>query len=59
MAIIGAGGILELSREIPKPLVLSSSRLNFNATPISVWAFKSKLLDWGPRYYRSRCWLAV
>ena len=36
MAIIGAGGILELSREIPKPLVLSSSRLNFNATPISV-----------------------
>lgn len=36
MAILGNGGILELSRETPQPVAMSIARFNANATPISI-----------------------
>jgi len=36
MAILGNGGILELSRETPQPMAMSIARFNANATPISI-----------------------
>lgn len=36
MAILGTGGVLELSRETPQPLAMSVARLNASATPISI-----------------------
>ena len=45
MAILGNGGILELSRETPQPMAMSIARFNANATPISI-SGKSRVLDW-------------
>lgn len=36
MAILGNGGVLELSRETPQPMAMSIARFNANATPISI-----------------------
>lgn len=36
MAILGTGGLLELSRETPQPMALTAARLNRTASPISV-----------------------
>lgn len=36
MAILGSGGVLELSRETPKPMALSIARFNIGTTPLSI-----------------------
>lgn len=36
MAILGNGGILELSRATPKPMALTSARLNTGVSPVSI-----------------------
>lgn len=36
MAILGTGGLLELSRETPQPMALSIARLNRTASPVSI-----------------------
>ena len=36
MALLGTGGILELSREWPEPMALTSAAINFTATPQTI-----------------------
>ena len=36
MAILGSGGRLEISREIPEPIALSWQRLNIGSTPYTI-----------------------
>lgn len=36
MAVLGTGGLLEISREIPEPMALSWQRLNIGSTPYTI-----------------------
>ena len=36
MAVLGTGGLLEISREIPNPMALSYQRLNIGSTPYTI-----------------------